>query len=107
MQAELHAQLMRIEWAEQKRRIVKMLVAILFGCISLLCVMMFAGVLVLVSSWDTQYRMMALLAVIAFYGVIAATAWFYIRTLWVQSSEAFLSCREELAEDIALLKSKL
>lgn len=104
-QAALHGQLARIEWAEQKARLLKMLVATLLGYASLLCVMLLVGALALAFSWDTEYRIPTVLALIAIYGLGAALAWRKFRALSALSSQAFAATREELAADLAVLRS--
>lgn len=103
--ASLHGQLVRIEWAEQKIRFLRMLVVALLGFSSLLCAMLFVGALTLAFSWDTEYRIPVVLALVAIYGLVAALAWRHFRALSAQSSEAFAATREELAADLAILRS--
>ena len=83
-----------------------MLVATLLGYASLLCVMLLVGALALAFSWDTEYRIPTGLALIAIYGLGAALAWRKFRALSARSSQAFAATREELAADLAILRSK-
>lgn len=106
-QATLHGQLARVEWAEEKARLLRMLVVGLLGFASLLCVMLAVGALVLAFSWDTAYRIPAAVALLAAYGLGAGFAWVRIKALSAQSSQAFAATREELAANLALLKSNL
>jgi len=106
-QAALYGQLARVEWAEEKNRLMKMLVIALLGFASLLCVMLFLGALLLAYSWETEYRIPAVMALIAVFGLAAGIAWRRLQALSAQSSQAFAATREELAADLALLKSKL
>lgn len=103
----LYAQLVGIEWAEQKARLSSMLAFTLLGLSSLLCVMLFAGALVMTLSWDTAYRIQAIVAVIIFYGASASIAWYRFKSLASLSDQAFAATREEFAADIALIKGKL
>jgi len=79
----------------------------LLGFASLLCVMLFLGALLLAYSWETEYRILAVMALIAVFGLAAGIAWRRLQALSAQSSQAFAATREELAADLALLKSKL
>jgi uncharacterized membrane protein YqjE len=106
-QAAMHGQLARIEWAEEKARLLQILVVGLIGFASLLCVMLFAGALVLAFSWDTAYRTPAAIALVATFGLGTVLAWGRVKALAARSSQAFAATREELAADLALLKSKL
>lgn len=106
-QATLHGKLARVEWAEEKARLSKMLVLGLIGFASILCVMLLVGALVLAFSWDTAYRIQAAVALIVAYALVAAFAWSRLKALSARGSQAFAATREELAADLALLKSKL
>ncbi len=106
-QAAMHGQLARVEWAEEKTRLSQMLVVGLIGFASLLCAMLVIGALVLAFSWDTAYRIDAATALLVAYGLVAGFAWRRLKGLSARSSQAFAATREELAADMALLKSKL
>jgi len=103
----LYAQLAGVEWAEQKARLSGMLAITLLGFASVLCCMLFAGVLVTTLSWDSAYRIQAIVAVIVVYAAVAGIAWQRFRSASALSAEAFAATREEFAADIALIKSKL
>lgn len=106
-QAALHGQLARVEWAEEKRRLGQMLVVTLLGFACLLCAMLLVTALVLALSWETAYRIPALIALIAVHALGIAIAWRRFQALSALGSRTFAATREELAADIALLKSKL
>ena len=106
-QAALHGQLARVEWAQEKSRLTNMLVAALLGFAAVLCVMLFAGVLVIAASWDSAYRVPAAIMLISVYAVGIAVAWRRLQALSALGEQAFAATREEFAADIALIKSKL
>lgn len=106
-QTLLYGQLLRVEWDEEKNRLRNMFMVMLLGFACLLCLMFFAGGLVLALSWDTAYRIPALIALIALYGAGVALAGFRIQSLSARSSQAFAATREEFVADMALLKSRL
>ncbi len=106
-QAALHGQLARVEWAEEKTRLLQVLEFGLLGFASLLCVMLAAGALVLAFSWDTPYRTLAAVALLGVYGVGVVAAWLRLKALSARSSLAFSATRAELAADLVLLKSNL
>jgi uncharacterized membrane protein YqjE len=103
----LYARLVGIEWAEQKARLSGMLAITLLGFASFLCFMLFAGALVTMLSWDSAYRIQAIVAVIASYAAVTGIAWLRFQSLSTRSDQAFAATREEFAADIALIKSKL
>lgn len=106
-QAALHGQLMRVEWEEEKGRLLQMLAMMILAFVCGLCIFVFIGVLVLAISWDTAYRIHCLVALITLYALGVGFAYYKIRQLAARSSQAFIATREELAADIALIKSKL
>lgn len=106
-QAMLYGQLLRIEWAEEKNRLRNLLMVTLLGFACLLCLMLFAGGLLLAFSWDTAYRIPSLFVLMCLYGAGIALAGFRIQKLSALGSQAFAATREEIAADLALLKSKL
>ena len=107
VQAALHGQLAQVEWEEEKRRLAKMLLITLLGLAFLVCVMLLVCVLVLALSWETAYRIPAMVALIAICALACALAWRRVCALSALSSQSFAATREEIAADIALLKSKL
>lgn len=106
-QTALHAQLARVEWAQEKGRLLHMLLVAVLGFAFLLCGLMFAGVLVLAVSWDTGFRLPAMLALVLLFALGVHFAWQRLQSLSAQGERAFAATREELAADIALLRSKL
>lgn len=106
-QAALHGQLMRVEWEEEKSRLLQIIVMMLIAFVCGLCIFIFFGILVLATCWDTPYRIHSLAAVIASYALGIGFAYYKIRQLAARGSQAFIATREELAADIALIRSKL
>ena len=106
-QAAMHGQLARMDWAEEKTRLLQILLAGLIGFAGLLCVLLFTGALVLAFSWDTAYRAQAAVALVVVYGLLAGFAWSRLKALSARGSQAFAATREELSADLAMLKSKL
>ena len=107
VQALLHGQLARIELEEEKNRLLKMLAATLLGFACLLCVLLFAGALVLAATWETRYRIEACAGLVILYGIGTAAAWRRFQAWSAQSDQTFAASREELAADAALMKSSL
>src|SRR5579862_5156150 len=52
----LHGELARVEWVEEKNRLLQMLVGAILGFACLLCIMLSAGGLLLALCWETAYR---------------------------------------------------
>lgn len=106
-QAGLHSRLVWLEWAQEKQRLARMLTAMLLGVACLLCLLLLGGAVVLVAFWDTPYRISALIGLALAYSVGGLLAWAYFRKLARQSHLAFAATRDELAADIALIRSRL
>jgi uncharacterized membrane protein YqjE len=106
-QASLHGQLARVEWAAEKKRISGLLFAALIAGIGVLCTLLMTGVLVLAFSWDTPYRIPAAVGLILFYAACAGFAWMRFKSLSARGREAFAGTREEIAADVAMIRSRL
>ncbi len=106
-QAGLHGQLARVEWEAEKDRIVRMVATALVAFASLLCTMLLVGALVLAFSWDTPYRIPVAIGLVAAYAACVGAAWYRFKALSAQSDDAFAGTREELAADLALIRSRL
>lgn len=106
-QAALHGQLVCLEWAEERQRLLRMLLTTLFGLACLLCFMLLGNALVVALSWATPYRIHALLGLLCLHGLAGALAWRHLHSLLDKGSTSFAATRAELAADIALIKSTL
>jgi uncharacterized membrane protein YqjE len=107
VQAGLHARLLRVEWAEAKTRLAKMLLATLIGFACLLALLFTAGALIVALSWDTAYRFPALLGLMAVYALGAVFAWRNYHRQSQLNSASFEATRVELAADFELLRGQL
>ena len=106
-QAALYGELARVEWVEEKKRLTNMFVAGAAAFAFMLCMLLSIGVLVLALSWDTAYRVPAVVVMMVMYATGLGIAWFRARALLASGEQAFAVMREELAADLALIKSKL
>lgn len=105
--AALHGKLAQQEWAQEKARLLQLLLTSLLGFACLLITLLLSCALVVVLSWQTPYRIHALLGLLLGHGLAVALAWWRVRRLLARGSMSFAASRNELAADIALLKSKL
>lgn len=106
-QASLHGELACVEWQLEKQRLATMLLTLVLGTASLLCVMLFSGLLVMLLSWTTPYRIIALVAVIIVYAIATLIAWRKLTALAALGADSFAATRGELAADLAELRSAL
>lgn len=105
-QAALHGQLLRVEWAEEKSRLTSLAAVAAIGMACLLCMMMFAGGLIVALSWDSAYRIAAVVGVIVLYALGVVIAWYKVKALAAQGAQAFAATREELAADFEVFRSR-
>jgi uncharacterized membrane protein YqjE len=107
VQALLHGQLARVEWQEEKKRLLQMLLITLLGFACLLCALLFAGGFALAAAWETTWRLPALAGLVVLYAAGTAIAWRQFDLLAARGDQAFAASRAELTADAALLKSSL
>jgi uncharacterized membrane protein YqjE len=107
VQLALHGQLLRIELAEERNRLLKMVAATLVCFIGLLCTLILAGVVALAFTWDTPYRIPAAIAVVGVFVLVTGLAWWRLRVLSALGSQSFAATREEIAADLPLLRSRM
>lgn len=106
-QADLHGQLLQVEWAQQQQRLLTMFWLTLLGFACVLSLMLSLTALVLAYSWETPLRLPAALGLIALYSLGALLALRRCKHLAACSAQAFAATRAELAADFALLRSTL
>lgn len=106
-QIALHGQLLRVEWELEKKRWLTMVVLIITSFAFLLSALIFGGVTVIAYFWDTEYRTLSVgLTALAY--LVGCGITFYSFTLFAaRGRDAFVACKEELAADIAVFKSRL
>lgn len=105
-QAVLHGRLMQVEWAEERRRLARMLVVGVLGGIALIGMLGAVGLLVLTLAWDTPFRIPAVLGLLTACALAVALAWRRLRQLDAHGAQSFVASRAELAADLALLERR-
>jgi uncharacterized membrane protein YqjE len=106
-QGALHAELIKLEWAEEKHRLFLLLITLLAGTVFMLCTLLSVGTLVLALSWDTQYRVLAQIVLTLCYGSGMLIAWRRFHQLAALGGHAFADSCAELGADLALIREKL
>jgi uncharacterized membrane protein YqjE len=101
-----YIELLRIELKLQGRelalQILGYVIAALFGVLTTV----FIGIAIIVSFWDTDYQAIAAWAVVALY-LAAAGAGIYLSRKHVYKGSAFSTLRNELKQDVNLVKESL
>lgn len=103
----LHAELLQVEWAAERTRLRQMLLTVVFGFACAITLLLLSSVMVLALSWDTPYRIAALLGLLLIQGLACALTYWRWRLLVARGNARFAATREALAADIALLESLL
>lgn len=103
-QSLLHGQLARIEIDVEKHRLTRMLLVTLVGFACLLCGLLFAGGTLLMSVWETGYRVHAGFGLAILFASGTLIAWRRFRFWSAMGGNVFAASREELAADAALLQ---
>lgn len=104
---ELHGQLISVEWAEERQRLQQLLVISLLGFILLICALLFVGIFAIALSWATDYRIHVIGAMFALYILGFCLCVYKFSALIGRSSASFAASREEVAADLALIRSQL
>jgi uncharacterized membrane protein YqjE len=106
-QLALYGQLFKVEWAEEKLRLSKMLGITLLGFALFLCANIAVGVLLSTLAWQAGYLIPTVVALIVIYAVGTWLAWRKLQALSALSIHSFAASRAELAADMVLIRSKL
>lgn len=106
-QLDLYGQLACVEWKKEKTRLTGMLISLMMVFVFFVCLLFALSSLLVIFSWDTQYRTWVMIALAAFYGLGIWFSWHCFRKLDNLGNRAFSNTREEIAVDIALLREKM
>lgn len=106
-QAGLYSQLLQLELEQEKKRLMHTCILAAIVLMSFWCFMLFAGVLLLAFVWESQYRIATIGGLVALFLAVTLIAVWRIKVLHERSGQAFASIRQELAADIAVIKSQL
>lgn len=106
-QAGLHGELARVEWAVEKQRLLRQLTLLALGLALAAGALFAAGGLLLVIAWNTPWRLAAAIALPLLYGLSAVLVVRRLRVEAARAAPAFAATRQELAADLALLRSRL
>jgi uncharacterized membrane protein YqjE len=106
-QLELHGRLLKVEWLQEKNRIQQIICIASLGFAFLLCSLLSIGFFVIAANWAGEYRLLSIALVCTFYLIGLIFCWIRINTLAAKGADSFAVTREELAADIALIRSQL
>jgi len=106
-QAALHSQLARVEWAEEKVRLTRILISAFLIVVSAFCLLLLGSMIVLALCWNTPYQFAVIASVLIVYLALFAVAMRVLKQQLALGALSFAATREEIAADVAMLKAKL
>jgi uncharacterized membrane protein YqjE len=106
-QASLHAKLARVEWAEEKVRITRLVIAAIVCTVSAVCLLMSIGMIALALSWGTPFALPVMAAVVLFYLAMGVFSALVLKRQIALGALSFAATRQEIAADLALIRAKL
>jgi uncharacterized membrane protein YqjE len=106
-QAGLRLELFTLELAEERTRIVGVLVSIATIVAGVALALAFAGLAALLAAWDTPYRVTVAVIFAATYGLIALVAVVTVRSLLGRTSPLFRHSLAEWRRDVDGLAPKM
>jgi uncharacterized membrane protein YqjE len=106
-QLELHGRLLKVEWLQEKNRIQQIICIASLGFAFLLCSLLSIGFFVIAANWAGNYRLLSIALVCIFYLIGLVFCWIRFNALAAKGADSFAVSREELAADIALIRSQL
>jgi uncharacterized membrane protein YqjE len=104
---ELHGELISVEWAEERQRLQQLLAISLLGFIFLFCALLFVGIFAIALTWTSDYRIHTIAVMLALYTVGFGVCAYRFTCLAARGSATFAATREEVAADLALIRSQL
>lgn len=107
VQVGLHAQLARVEFAEEKNRLTRMAIAGFIGFISAQCLLSSLGLILLVLGSRTPYEFPVMAAVLLGYISLCAGAAHIFKRQAALGASSFAATRQEIFADLAMLRAKL
>jgi uncharacterized membrane protein YqjE len=106
-QAGLRFELLTLELAEERARIVGVLVAIAAIVVGIALALAFAGLAALIAAWDTPYRITVAIVFAVSYAAIALIAMIVVRSLLGRGSPLFRHSLAEWRRDVDSLAPKI
>jgi uncharacterized membrane protein YqjE len=105
--AECRWELAQLEWAVERRRLTQSIAGLLILALGAVLGMVFVGVAVIVTWWDTDYRVTAAWLVFAAYMLLGLLGLIMWRLAAMRRDQRFSALRAELAADYKLAKSRM
>lgn len=104
---EARALLVKLEWQEEKRRLQQLTILFLLCAGLTVGILMGISMAVIVTFWDTPFRVMVAWGVVLFWIVVWVVMLVLLLQVARKSRQAFELTRKELAQDWEALKERL
>lgn len=102
--ADNRVELFVVEWQEERRRLLDMLVLLLAGAVFSLMALLTITLAILAAFWDTHRALVLALVIAAYLG--AATAAFWVLCCRLRQWQAFSATVEQFKKDRACFKNQ-
>lgn len=99
-------ELLRIEMKLQGKELAKLAIGSAVGALFALITVVFIGFAIIVTFWNSEYRVLAAWLVVALYAVIAGVS-FAVGLKHKPSGSALKTLRSELRQDVDLVKESI
>ena len=99
--------LFAVELAAERQRLARLVVAVLAALIVAVIALVWAAATVVALAWDTPWRDVALLGLLAFWIVCAVALGFWAQRLARARDKTFRLSRQVVSEDVARLREAL
>jgi len=104
---DLHSRLFLVEWAQEKSRLKYLGLTAMLGLVFLLCALLMLSALLVLLTWNTDYRLTEFIGLASFYSAASLLCVYFFCRLSQQNSARFSATKSEIVEDIDLLRSRL
>jgi uncharacterized membrane protein YqjE len=104
---DLHSRLFLVEWAEEKSRLKYLGLTAMLGFVFLLCSVLMLSALLVLLTWNTDYRIAVFIGLASFYCAASLLCVYFFCRFSQQNGARFSATKAEIVEDIDLLRSRL
>jgi uncharacterized membrane protein YqjE len=101
------AELLHLEWQEEKARLKQLILINLLGAIFVALVLLHGSALAIALVWNTPYRLQGILAMLLLFVIGICLCWIRLQRLSDRTEQQFAESRAQIGKTIDLLKRHL
>ena len=105
--AEMTAELLQLDWQQERLRLRQVVVLTLFEALLLAIVLLHASALAMAAAWNTPYRLYTIGVALLLFAAAAGWCRLRLRRLASEGERQFADTREQLHKTIELLRHHL